>query len=376
MNITLNQNDTRLAPCYAGDPCAGVTGLESYACFYFNIHGYISLILCCFGVPTNIVNIIILTRKSMKSQINIILTGIAISDALTMLSYIPFALHFYIFHGVERTPEKYTYGWSLFLAVHACLSITVHTISIWLGVCMSCARYIYIKSMGVGRENLSLRMTCFVVLGVYVLTFFIYLPNYCYNEVLPDPCLDRDNTTVLHRYGIKNLNLANGEASVMETINIWIFILLGKWIPCFLIIVFGGLLLHTLHESKKRTINLKGAQTGARLKQHNRTTTMLLAIICMYIIAEMPQTIMLVLCFSIKDFFNNYMLLADTIDILALLNNSTNFIMYCTMSKQFRDLLCEYACTVMHRNTLKTNTDERGQYVSVKSAHTVDTHHV
>ncbi|KAK3105290.1 hypothetical protein FSP39_021722 [Pinctada imbricata] len=373
-------NKSLLAPCYSSiDPCEGTTGLTGYACFYFRIHGYVSLILCCFGVPTNIANIVILTRKSMRSQINFILTGIAVSDVLTMLSYIPFALHFYIINGLSRTPEKYSYGWSMFLAIHACLSITTHTISIWLGVWMSCARYIYIRSMGIGRENLSVRMTCCVIILIYALSICIYIPYFCYNSVVADPCIDRDNVTIKQRYGIKNPRIADDvEATMFEKFNIWIFILLGKWIPCILITVFGGLLLYTLHESKKRTLSLKGAQTEARLKQHTRTTIMLLAIILMYIFAELPQSILLLLCLSIEGFFNkSYMLLADTIDILALINNSANFIMYCAMSKQFRDLLCDYTCSVVRSKNRNNETrDNRGGYVSVKSAHTVETHHL
>ena len=70
--------------------------LEAYALAYWNIHPYLSLVICTFGISTNVVNIVILTRQKMLNSINCVLTGIALSDIITMLDYIPYAVHFYL----------------------------------------------------------------------------------------------------------------------------------------------------------------------------------------------------------------------------------------------------------------------------------------
>jgi len=60
---------------------------------YKNYHGYASLIICSFGMFTNMLNIIILTREDTKmTPINRILMGLATADMLVMLEYIPFAI--------------------------------------------------------------------------------------------------------------------------------------------------------------------------------------------------------------------------------------------------------------------------------------------
>lgn len=76
--------------------------LESYALAYWHIHPYISLVMCTFGISTNIVNIAILCQKKMRNTINCVLTGIAISDIITMLDYAPYAMHFYLLTDLSK----------------------------------------------------------------------------------------------------------------------------------------------------------------------------------------------------------------------------------------------------------------------------------
>jgi hypothetical protein len=337
-NLTNDANITNFDNMTTPDQCDNVVGLYAYACFYYGVHDYFSVILCCFGIPANLVNIIILTRKSMRTPINMILTGIAVSDLLTMFSYLVYAIHFRLMYGLHDVVGKYTYGWALFLAFHICLTVTTYTISIWLGVCMSIVRYLYVSSVGNRNPGADNRRSCVLVIIVYALSILAYIPQYAFMEVQPDP----RQTGV---YRPRSIDIRSTDRSSLETAFVWIFLVAGKWIPCYLIIVFGIILVCTLHKSKKRTEKLKGAQTKARLKQHTRTTAMLLVIILMYIISEIPQTVVLVMGVASGDFLN-YMLLADTIDMLCLINNSVNIILYCAMSKQFRDMLWSSLCSI------------------------------
>ncbi len=55
----------------------------------------------------------------------------------------------------------------------------------------------------------------------------------------------------------------------------------------------------------------------------------------------------LTLCniFIVNFFQDVYWQLGDLLDIAALLNNSINFVLYCTMSRQFRDTFVETFCS-------------------------------
>ena len=76
---------------------------------------------------------------------NCILTGLAISDGLTMAAYLPFALCFYVLYGTEVTPERNTLESARFTLFYACFSVVVHTVSIWLTVTLAMFRFICVK---------------------------------------------------------------------------------------------------------------------------------------------------------------------------------------------------------------------------------------
>lgn len=108
-------------------------------------HGYAATVVCALGIVANCVNIVVLTRRSMLSAINCILTGLAVSDALTMVAYLPFALRFYVLYGVEPTSERNELSAVRFLLFYARFSVVVHTASIWLTVVMATFRYVFVR---------------------------------------------------------------------------------------------------------------------------------------------------------------------------------------------------------------------------------------
>lgn len=81
-----------------------------------------------------------------------------------------------------------------------------------------------------------------------------------------------------------------------------------------------------------------------KAKENLRTTLMLIIVCILFLITEFPQAILML--FSIiygeplksDSFYNRvYTPLGDLTDMLALINNSINFLLYCTMSRAFRN---------------------------------------
>ena len=71
---------------------------------------------------------------------------------------------------------------------------------------------------------------------------------------------------------------------------------------------------------------------------------MLIAVIVLFIVTEFPQGVLIVLSATKEGFFNTvYLPLGDVMDIMALVNNAVNFVLYCSMSTKFRQtFLCLY----------------------------------
>jgi len=120
---------------------AGARELAIFHDWYQHYHGYLASIVCVFGIIANALNIVVLTRRNMISATNCILTGLAVSDGLTMAAYLPFALRFYVLYGTEATPTRNSLPAVRFMLFFACFSVVVHTVSIWLTVVLAVFRY-------------------------------------------------------------------------------------------------------------------------------------------------------------------------------------------------------------------------------------------
>ncbi|CAG5121867.1 unnamed protein product [Candidula unifasciata] len=316
---------------------------------YKKAHAYLSLVICTYGVITNIINIVVLTKPKMRNSINCILTGVAVADTITMTSYIPFAYFYYLMNPDTRIVSL---PWNTFLAVHMNLTLISHTSSIWLGVIMAAMRYFFVRPTTRGAQTLDCRSTLPVILITFLGAVLLIIPN-CLATGL-EPCYN--NATGLVNWHLSLPSFGQG-GNTLHTITFFIYPVAGKIVPCTLISIFGGLLLHTLRETDKRSRRLKGESSSGNNghSQTRRTTIMLLAIIALYLISEIPQSILVLLCIFVQDFFTDvYGLLGDFIDLLTLLNTAFNFITYIAMSSQFRNTLVEVS--LAWANTLLCQT--------------------
>ncbi|WAR15614.1 hypothetical protein MAR_005719 [Mya arenaria] len=60
---------------------------------------------------------------------------------------------------------------------------------------------------------------------------------------------------------------------------------------------------------------------------------------------KLPQGVLILCCLFLRDFFEKiYIPLGDVMDIIALINSSVNFVLYCTMSQEFRITFIRLVC--------------------------------
>ncbi|XP_060565265.1 G-protein coupled receptor dmsr-1-like [Ruditapes philippinarum] len=333
-----------------------VSDLDIFSMRYSKWHGYISLLICALGIPLNILNIIVLTRSKMRTAINFILTCIAICDMTTMLSYVPFAVHFYCQYSANSIlPEKNSLQWMNFLLVHLNVTATAHTISIWLAVALAIIRYHQIHSPAHGSITHMRRIIrARVITGTIVIfSIVILIPNYlCHKLKLHQ---SRDNSTL---YVFEEWRLGSAQVDTIRVIALVMYSSLAKLLPCVMIIIYGGLLLRTLHKTIQHQQQLAATSclNSKRSNNPSRTTTMLLIVFVLFIFTELPQGILILCCIFIKNFFERtYIPLGDVMDIFTLLNNSINFVLYCTMSQEFRRAFVEVFCS-------SSRNDDRNKY--------------
>lgn len=338
---------------------AETSQLLRFSRWYETYHGYVSLCVCVVGVVCNGFNVVVLTRRDMMNPTSYLLTALAVSDLLTMLSCIPFSVQFHILYGSHPSPDRNNFPWILFQLFHVNFSLTTHTVSIWLGVVISGFRYSYVRSSADSTGSATLlrrqmRRVRFALFAVCVCTVLVLLPNY-YCVRISDMFDPSSNRTM---YEVSTVNVTSSGrdlvlAEVMTLANFWIHALVIKILPCGLMSIFGFLLIQTMTVSVRKMADLhsstSGSQKSRRTRNHHRTTAMLVAVIVLCLLTELPQGI-LALCSGLREefFIEYYVPLGDTMDVVALVNNGINFTLYCAMSTKFRltffSLFCPCFC--------------------------------
>lgn len=169
--------------------CVPIPPLESFGRGYGKIHGFVALILCPLGVISNIFNVIVLNQPSMISPINFLLTALAISDGLLMISYVPFAAYFL----VGRHMTAASYDWCVFLLIHINLQNLLHSTSSNIVVVLASFRVLYVRYLVKCQELCSMRRAQIALLIVLIVSTILTIPCAVSHHIIqrdadgPDP---------------------------------------------------------------------------------------------------------------------------------------------------------------------------------------------
>lgn len=304
-----------------------MSNLMEFTQWYQGFHGYISIIVCVFGVIFNIMTVVVLTQKTMITPTNIILTALAIADMATMTSYLPYALYFYC---IAKPDAYYRHpkGWIVYLLFNTNLIITVHTIAMWLTVALAVFRYIVVCHNTLGPKLCNIQRAKITIVAVFIATVIFCIPNY----ILYFPEEQED--------GGYWFNVNSFVSEFHKVFNFWLYGVVLKVAPCVLLTVLSSLLIRAMREAniRRRRLKNQGKHSESVItSEHNRTTAMLVAVVLCFVVTELPQGILAFLSgVDRKIFLNVYVPLGDIFDITVLVNSSVNFILYCIMSRQFR----------------------------------------
>ena len=319
----------------------------------------LSKVISIVSIVFNALNIVVLTQREMLSPTSLILTSIALADLFN--SCIFFAL-------VLVTPDEkgqiLTLPSAIFLAFAINATLTMHSISIWLGVLLSVYRYALLRKIPDTNKR-------FGTIAVKLSIVFIYI-------MIPSLLMRNYFSTSL----IKNETGYNVDSNLeSDMFQFWTYTFGLKVLPCVLMIVFGSCLLYSLRKLHLRRISLHymhsqnrqnqqranhtttddaGTQSNGngtngqqarvepaiaprrlreRWKQYSRTTKLLVVIISVFVFTQLPQGIVLVWDIQV---YHEY---GPLFDIMSLLNNCISFALYCLMSEAFRRMFLRVFCS-------------------------------
>jgi len=347
------------------------TAIELFGQSYQKIHGYFSVIVCVFGIVSNVLNIIVLTRKHMKSPTNFILTALAIADMLTMSTYPIMAIYLYIITSPDCVTPQHTRGWMYFILFHNLFIVTCHNMAMWLTVTLAVFRYIFVCQHAMAVRLCSMARAKLTVAVVVVATVVSCVPNYFVYRVHDiGPSMDRNVSC----FWIVQSQLADTNPTYEQFVR-WLFGVVIKILPCVLMAFLSTLLIIAMQQAKKRRARLlnKVSRIVAhdhQSSEHHRPPMMLVGVVICFIVTEVPQGVLAWISAVNTDFWSDvYIHLGDLMDILVLVNSAVNFILYCIMSQQFRNTFKSlFACDTLPFNLDRKVSKSNGtEYSMVKT---------
>lgn len=325
--------------------------------YIHNVHGWLSLAVCVFGILANILNVVVLSRKNMISPTNAILIGLAVADMLVMCFYLPYTLLEFVQQKdndciLDDVPVACrSYAAIVYTLVYSNATVVFHTVSTWLTVALAVWRWMAVTFPSQTRNVCSMRRAQIAIGSTYLATAIACIPNYITFTVHEVIAKSRTYGQPVVSYKVDFTVVSHFES--IRKFNFWMYSVLMKLVPCIALTVLSTALVRALCEADERRRRLKarpnsqaGAASGntpaeppsANQRSSDRTTRMLLAVLLLFLITEFPAGILSLLSGILGDsFFERYYLrVGDILDILALINSSVNFILYCSMSRQFR----------------------------------------
>lgn len=183
----------------------------------------------------------------------------------------------------------------------------------------------------------------------YFLPLLLCSPTYFVFEI-KSTRIQEDKEYILYHTSLSEYVIKNDNYILY---NFWTYGVIVKLLPCLILTAISIWLINTLVYAKKQKELLRGynkcnssnsSNNKSKLtkgeRRADRTTKMLIAVLLLFLITEFPQGIFGLLvgmkgkCFFLKC----YQSMGEVMDILALLNGSINFILYCCMNQMFRTI--------------------------------------
>ncbi|TGZ61892.1 hypothetical protein CRM22_007734 [Opisthorchis felineus] len=382
----------------ATEACVPIPWLQNVQNDYGHIHGYLAVVVCVFNIISTTINMVVLNQPSMISPTNFLLTMLALSDGALTAFYIPFSIYFQIGDRLQSA----TYGWSVFMIIYVNLQTLLHSASCYIVVTVAFFRVLYVRCLVRCQELCSMQRAHLAVGITFLLSGILTVPCMLSHHIVN---VAANNTSASDSYMVTYV-----DNKALPNIMYWNSALFIKLLPLICLVVLSLIIIVTIHgknaqmrkmaPSKRLSTMPKGSTNppqdgtmhqntdeenplrkhgrssvtlrptdtpptnGIQLLRHSaaqtereksgsRMTRMLLTIVFLFVMAHLPQAILLFLNGVLGACFTEcvYQPLGDLTDLLTLMNSVVNFILYCSMSQQFRTTFLKLFCMWNNQRT-------------------------
>lgn len=295
-----------------------------YTGFMFEkyIYLYIWGILVFVVSFVNVLVVIVLTRKNMRNQTNIILAFIAVSDSLTGLITLPSYIMAYdkyldvddsdMDDGLILSKDLCRY----FMISKFFLSKVFHTMSIFFTLFLGFERFVSVAFPFKANIIFTMKRNVIVCTAIVFLSPVLNIYHVFKDKAVGGMCewrLDDCST---------------------DCVYLWIILFVRHLLPCILLIIFTTLFIREL-------MNSPVEYSRVRILENRRVTIIVLAIVIAFLVPEVPHIFFLLYSVIMKHqrsvfHLKDYRIIHVVYEILVLISFHANFYIYMIFNKRFR----------------------------------------
>lgn len=225
----------------------------------------------------------------------------------------------------------YSYEWTTYKWINVNLSVAFHTTALTHTTFLAIFRYIAVKKPHFAQAHLTVVSCKKSIILFHVLIPILCSPTFFITSVEQ---MEQPTCSLTESY---NLHYSAGQNLWRTTL--WVFGVVCKLIPSSTIAALSLNLIISLRriDSKRERLQRKDSSFSRKIYQQ-RLSKMLLMVTVLCVSVEVPHGTLQVLTavFGAEFGVDVYDNLGDFFEMLTLLYNSINFLLYCLMSTEFQ----------------------------------------
>ncbi|XP_014775344.1 FMRFamide receptor [Octopus bimaculoides] len=285
-------------------------------------------IVIFFGVVSNILNIIVLTHKSMNTSTNVYLTVLAVFDTLYLI--FGFTLSLKHFSQVSSV-DAYIY----WVPIAHVLTDMCSNVGVWQTITFTVERYIGVCHPIRGHVICTPQRARIITAIVSSIAIAVTVPEFFERQTVKR--LDSNNQTIL-----RNEWTEFAETYAYDKGYNWFIVTSFTFLPLISLVFFNGLLIRAVVKANKiRRFMSKAPLRKSSEKsgsEQQKITLMLISVALVFLICQFPGALLLLYSRSIAPGRrgNDIKIAANITNLLVQINSSVNFILYSLISTKFR----------------------------------------
>ena len=320
------------------------------------IDTYITRWMCAFGILGNVINLFVLTRKSvfghmskLEKSFHVFFTALAMSDLLYCTGSFPES--FKAFKGKSGPGINF---WVLYdaygYAVINCFLLT----STWLIVAMAVHRHVAICRPARARQYLTITLSRVIIIAIFCLSILFILPRFWMQKIESVPCEEGGELY----YVMNSFMKTNETASITYT---FFNFILGILMPLLVLIYCNVFLVKALHANsyfQRQHATHKGVETT-----HVAALTLCIIEILYIVLMGPAELVTFWRPFVSHANATQYGLAVKICNALQMSTFAINFILYCVINVHFRKVMKSVICcqhprlrAILHRSTHENGT--------------------